>query len=49
VPSVTALIAWVLFDETLSTVQVAGMVLTTIGVAVATRRAQPGTRARASK
>lgn len=49
VPSVTALVAWVLFDETLNAVQIAGMVLTTIGVAVATRKAQPGTRARASK
>lgn len=49
VPSVTALIAWALFDETLNAVQIAGMVLTTIGVAVATRKAQPGTRARASK
>lgn len=49
VPSVTALIAWVLFGETLNALQIGGMVLTTIGVAVATRRAQPGTRARASK
>lgn len=49
VPSVTALVAWVLFDETLDAVQIAGMVLTTIGVAVATRKTQPGTRARASK
>jgi drug/metabolite transporter (DMT)-like permease len=49
VPSVTALVAWVLFDETLNAVQIAGMVLTTIGVAVATRKTQPGTRARASK
>ncbi|WP_024587017.1 DMT family transporter [Aliihoeflea sp. 2WW] len=49
VPSVTALVAWLLFDETLNAVQIAGMVLTTIGVAVATRKAQPGTRARASK
>lgn len=49
VPSVTALVAWVLFDETLDAVQIAGMVLTTIGVAVATRKVQPGTRARASK
>jgi drug/metabolite transporter (DMT)-like permease len=49
VPSVTALIAWLLFDETLNALQIGGMVLTTIGVAVATRKAQPGTRARASK
>lgn len=49
VPSVTALVAWLLFDETLNAVQIAGMVLTTIGVAVATRKIQPGTRARASK
>jgi drug/metabolite transporter (DMT)-like permease len=49
VPSVTALIAWLLFDETLNALQIGGMVLTTIGVAVATRKAHPGTRARASK
>lgn len=49
VPSVTALIAWVLFGETLNALQIGGMVLTTIGVAVATRKVQPGTRARASK
>lgn len=49
VPSVTAVVAWLLFDETLSAIQIGGMVLTTIGVAIATRKAQPGTRARASK
>lgn len=49
VPSVTALVAWVLFGETLNALQIAGMVLTTVGVAVATRKVQPGTRARASK
>ncbi len=38
VPSVTALLAWLLFDETLNAFQIAGMALTTIGVAVATRR-----------
>lgn len=38
VPAVTALIAWVLFDETLTPVQLVGMAITTIGVAMATRR-----------
>ncbi|MBX9465428.1 MAG: DMT family transporter [Aquamicrobium sp.] len=38
VPAVTALIAWVLFGETLSPVQLVGMAVTTIGVAMATRR-----------
>lgn len=36
VPAVTAVIAWMLFDETLSLVQIAGMALTTIGVGLAT-------------
>lgn len=49
VPSVTAFIAWVLFGEELSAVQIFGMALTMAGVAVATARNQPGTRARASK
>ena len=47
VPAVTAVIAWVLFGEHLTLAQVAGMALTTVGVALAT--AQPLTRARAAK
>lgn len=39
VPAVTAVIAWALFDETLTPVQVAGMALAAAGVAVATRPA----------
>lgn len=38
VPAVTTLMAWVLFGETLTLVQIAGMVITTIGVGMATRR-----------
>ena len=38
VPAVTAVIAWVLFGETLTPVQILGMAITTIGVAMATRR-----------
>ncbi|MBX9453746.1 MAG: DMT family transporter [Mesorhizobium sp.] len=38
VPAVTALIAWVLFGETLTPIQLVGMAITTIGVAMATRR-----------
>lgn len=38
VPAVTAVIAWVLFGEELSLVQIAGMALATIGVGLATRR-----------
>ncbi len=38
VPAVTALIAWALFDETLTPLQLAGMAVTTLGVAMATRR-----------
>jgi drug/metabolite transporter (DMT)-like permease len=49
VPSVTAFIAWMLFGEELNAVQMVGMVLTMVGVAIATWRNQPGTRARASK
>lgn len=37
VPPVTAVIAWALFGETLSAVQIAGMVVTVAGVAIATR------------
>lgn len=47
VPAVTAILAWALFGEHLSVVQVAGMVVATLGVALAT--VQPGTRARASR
>lgn len=46
VPAVTALMAWLLFGEALSALQLAGMVVTAIGVALAT--AQPVTRRRAS-
>jgi drug/metabolite transporter (DMT)-like permease len=38
VPAVTALMAWALFGETLTPFQLAGMALTTLGVALATRR-----------
>jgi drug/metabolite transporter (DMT)-like permease len=38
VPPVTALMAWIGFGETLGKVQLAGMVLAAIGVALATRR-----------
>jgi drug/metabolite transporter (DMT)-like permease len=37
VPAVTAVIAWVLFNESLTLVQVAGMALTTFGVGLATQ------------
>ncbi|MBS3647980.1 DMT family transporter [Pseudaminobacter sp. 19-2017] len=47
VPPVTAVIAWVLFGESLTPVQVAGMAVATFGVALAT--AQEPTRARASR
>ena len=45
VPGVTALLAWMLFDETLSVVQLAGMAVAMTGVWLAT---QSGTRDRAS-
>ncbi|MER8909481.1 EamA family transporter [Mesorhizobium sp. M0854] len=47
VPAVTAVIAWALFGEHLSPLQIAGMAIATLGVGLAT--AQPPTRARASK
>jgi drug/metabolite transporter (DMT)-like permease len=47
VPAVTAVIAWALFGERLTLVQIAGMALTTVGVGLAT--AQPLTRARAAR
>lgn len=52
VPAVTALMAWFLFDETLTPVQLVGMAITTFGVALATRRSvrQPAAAtARASR
>ncbi|MHB2267848.1 DMT family transporter [Aliihoeflea sp. PC F10.4] len=49
VPSFTAVIAWALFGEEMNLVQMSGMAVTMIGVAIATRKSQPGTRARASK
>jgi drug/metabolite transporter (DMT)-like permease len=39
VPAVTALIAWALFGEDLTPIQIGGMALATFGVALATRRA----------
>lgn len=47
VPAVTALMAWALFGEELDRLQLSGMALATLGVALATT--QPGTRARASR
>jgi drug/metabolite transporter (DMT)-like permease len=47
VPAATAVMAWLLFGEALSLVQIAGMAVATLGVALAT--AQPATRARASR
>ena len=47
VPAVTAVMAWLLFGEDLSFVQICGMALTTLGVGIATT--QPPTRARASR
>lgn len=48
VPAVTALMAWALFGETLTPVQIIGMAITTLGVGLATAHAQAPTRARAS-
>lgn len=42
VPGVTALLAWLLFSETLSAIQIFGMALAAAGVAIATRRAKKG-------
>lgn len=47
VPAVTALMAWPLFGETLSLLQIVGMAVTTLGVALAT--VQRPMRARASR
>jgi drug/metabolite transporter (DMT)-like permease len=41
VPAVTAVIAWVLFDEQLTLLQIAGIAVTTFGVGLATARATP--------
>jgi drug/metabolite transporter (DMT)-like permease len=41
VPGVTALLAWFLFSETLSPIQILGMVVASAGVAFATRKKQP--------
>ncbi|RWL79682.1 MAG: DMT family transporter [Mesorhizobium sp.] len=51
VPAVTAVIAWVLFDEQLNLLQIAGMAIATLGVALATTRSNTShpTRARASR
>ena len=38
VPAVTVVMAWLLFGEDLSAIQVAGMALATFGVALSTRR-----------
>ena len=38
VPAVTAVIAWALFDEQLNLLQIAGMAIATLGVALATAR-----------
>lgn len=47
VPAVTALMAWLLFDETLTAVQLVGMAVTTLGVALAT--VQPAVLARMTR
>ncbi|GAA4521754.1 DMT family transporter [Chelativorans composti] len=41
VPAVTALMAWLLFNETLTPVQIVGMAITTFGVALATVQRRP--------
>jgi drug/metabolite transporter (DMT)-like permease len=47
VPAVTALMAWVLFNETLNWLQIIGMLVTAFGVAMAT--VQPRTFSRAAR
>lgn len=47
VPATTAVQAWILFDETLTLVQIAGMAIAALGVAMAL--VQPAARARASR
>lgn len=50
VPAATAVLAWLLFGETLSPLQLFGMVVTTAGVGLATQGGiQDATRARASR
>jgi drug/metabolite transporter (DMT)-like permease len=46
IPAVTAIMTWILFGERLTILQIGGMVLTGVGVALAT---QPVMRARASR
>jgi drug/metabolite transporter (DMT)-like permease len=41
VPGVTALLAWLLFSEKLSAIQIMGMAIAAVGVAFAMRRRQP--------
>lgn len=47
VPGVTALMAWALFGEALTAVQIAGMAISAVGVWLAS--SQPATRARAAR
>ena len=47
VPTVTALLAWYLFGETLNGIQMAGMAVTALGVALS--RPQPPMRRLASR
>lgn len=50
VPAATAVMAWLLFDETLTAAQMGGIALTALGVRIATAaRLYPVTRARASR
>ena len=52
VPAVTAIMTWALFDERLTPLQIGGMVVTCLGVALATgsrMASQPDIRARASR
>ncbi|MEO8835660.1 MAG: DMT family transporter, partial [Caldimonas sp.] len=43
VPPCTALLAWLMFDETLTPLMMAGMALTVVGVALVVRPARPAT------
>jgi drug/metabolite transporter (DMT)-like permease len=43
VPAVTAVMAWLMFGETLDAVAVAGMVLISVGVALARQARDPAT------
>jgi len=40
-PPVTAVLAWLLLGETLNVREIAGLVITVVGVAAATRSARP--------